>query len=79
MGHHYLMKGSVVAGMVCIGWEHQSSPSPSVLPSFSDNLQKTLKELAPNCNVTFMLSEDGSGKGAALVAAVANTTANAME
>ncbi|NXQ40996.1 HXK3 protein, partial [Catharus fuscescens] len=39
-------------------------------PRFSDNLQKTLKELAPNCNVTFMLSEDGSGKGAALVAAV---------
>ncbi|KAF4790763.1 hexokinase-3 isoform X1 [Turdus rufiventris] len=48
-------------------------------PHFSDNLQKTLKELAPNCNVTFMLSEDGSGKGAALVAAVANSSANAME
>uniref|UniRef100_A0A8C5UDQ8 Phosphotransferase n=1 Tax=Malurus cyaneus samueli TaxID=2593467 RepID=A0A8C5UDQ8_9PASS len=40
-------------------------------PCFSQNLQKTLKELAPNCNVTFLLSEDGSGKGAALVAAVA--------
>ncbi|NXH45681.1 HXK3 protein, partial [Dicaeum eximium] len=48
-------------------------------PRFSDNLQKTLKELAPKCNVTFLLSEDGSGKGAALVAAVANRTANAME
>uniref|UniRef100_A0A8C9NIA3 Phosphotransferase n=1 Tax=Serinus canaria TaxID=9135 RepID=A0A8C9NIA3_SERCA len=39
-------------------------------PCFSTNLQTTLKDLAPNCNVTFMLSEDGSGKGAALVAAV---------
>ncbi|NWT94791.1 HXK3 protein, partial [Urocynchramus pylzowi] len=45
-------------------------------PCFSNNLQKTLKELAPNCNVTFLLSEDGSGKGAALVAAVANRAAN---
>ncbi|XP_056358121.1 hexokinase-3 [Oenanthe melanoleuca] len=46
-------------------------------PCFSDNLQKTLKDLAPKCNVTFMLSEDGSGKGAALVAAVADRAANA--
>ncbi|NXP68898.1 HXK3 protein, partial [Chloropsis cyanopogon] len=48
-------------------------------PCFSNNLQKTLKDLAPNCNVTFLLSEDGSGKGAALVAAVASRAANAME
>ncbi|XP_062358525.1 hexokinase-3 [Cinclus cinclus] len=48
-------------------------------PCFSDNLQKTLKDLAPNCNVTFLLSEDGSGKGAALVAAVADRAANAMQ
>ncbi|NXY59663.1 HXK2 protein, partial [Callaeas wilsoni] len=44
-------------------------------PCFSHNLQKTLKDLAPNCNVSFLLSEDGSGKGAALVAAVANRSA----
>ncbi|NWZ35216.1 HXK2 protein, partial [Brachypodius atriceps] len=48
-------------------------------PCFSDNLQKTLKDLAPNCNVSFLLSEDGSGKGAALVAAVASRAADAME
>ncbi|KAL2299266.1 hypothetical protein Nmel_013916 [Mimus melanotis] len=48
-------------------------------PCFSDNLKKTLKDLAPNCNVTFLLSEDGSGKGAALVAAVADRAANAMQ
>ncbi|NXQ12242.1 HXK3 protein, partial [Peucedramus taeniatus] len=45
-------------------------------PCFSNNLQKTLKDLAPKCDVTFLLSEDGSGKGAALVAAVANRAAN---
>uniref|UniRef100_A0A8C3KIH2 hexokinase n=1 Tax=Calidris pygmaea TaxID=425635 RepID=A0A8C3KIH2_9CHAR len=40
-------------------------------PCFSEHLQQTLQDLAPNCAVTFLLSEDGSGKGAALVAAVA--------
>ncbi|NWX35485.1 HXK3 protein, partial [Notiomystis cincta] len=48
-------------------------------PCFSNNLQKTLKDLAPKCNVSFLLSEDGSGKGAALVAAVANRTATARQ
>ncbi|KAH0623521.1 hypothetical protein JD844_006352 [Phrynosoma platyrhinos] len=38
---------------------------------FSRILQETVKELAPQCDVTFMLSEDGSGKGAALITAVA--------
>ncbi|NXG82347.1 HXK3 protein, partial [Stercorarius parasiticus] len=42
-----------------------------VHPCFSQHLQKMLRELAPNCAVTFLQSEDGSGKGAALVAAVA--------
>ncbi|XP_014803616.1 PREDICTED: hexokinase-3 [Calidris pugnax] len=40
-------------------------------PCFSQHLQQTLQDLAPNCVVTFLPSEDGSGKGAALVAAVA--------
>ncbi|NXJ06673.1 HXK3 protein, partial [Odontophorus gujanensis] len=40
-------------------------------PHFSQNLQQMLRELAPRCDVTFLQSEDGSGKGAALVAAVA--------
>uniref|UniRef100_A0A8C3CWU9 hexokinase n=1 Tax=Cairina moschata TaxID=8855 RepID=A0A8C3CWU9_CAIMO len=40
-------------------------------PHFSHNLQQMLQDLAPNCAVTFLQSEDGSGKGAALVAAVA--------
>lgn len=40
-------------------------------PHFSWILQETVRELAPQCDVTFMLSEDGSGKGAALITAVA--------
>ncbi|NXF36007.1 HXK3 protein, partial [Nyctibius bracteatus] len=40
-------------------------------PRFSQHLQQTLQDLAPKCTVTFLQSEDGSGKGAALVAAVA--------
>lgn len=39
--------------------------------SFSRILRETVEELAPQCDVTFMLSEDGSGKGAALITAVA--------
>ncbi|KFO81466.1 Hexokinase-3, partial [Cuculus canorus] len=40
-------------------------------PRFSQLLQQTLEDLAPTCTVTFLRSEDGSGKGAALGAAVA--------
>ncbi|XP_041644414.1 hexokinase-2 isoform X2 [Cheilinus undulatus] len=40
-------------------------------PHFSSIIQETLQELAPQCQVTFLKSEDGSGKGAALITAVA--------
>ncbi|KAM9825539.1 hexokinase-1-like [Syngnathus typhle] len=39
-------------------------------PHFSRIMHKTVKELAPHCHVNFLLSEDGSGKGAALITAV---------
>uniref|UniRef100_A0A803VEB7 Hexokinase-2 n=1 Tax=Ficedula albicollis TaxID=59894 RepID=A0A803VEB7_FICAL len=45
-------------------------------PHFSTVLRETVKELAPQCDVTFMLSEDGSGKGAALITAVAKRLHN---
>ncbi|XP_075279252.1 hexokinase HKDC1 isoform X2 [Opisthocomus hoazin] len=45
-------------------------------PHFSRVLHETVKELAPQCDVTFMLSEDGSGKGAALITAVAKRLHN---
>ncbi|XP_005458980.2 putative hexokinase HKDC1 isoform X1 [Oreochromis niloticus] len=40
-------------------------------PHFSGILQETTRVLAPQCNVTFLPSEEGSGKGAALITAVA--------
>uniref|UniRef100_A0A667III4 hexokinase n=1 Tax=Lynx canadensis TaxID=61383 RepID=A0A667III4_LYNCA len=39
-------------------------------PHFSRIMHQTVQELSPNCNVSFLLSEDGSGKGAALITAV---------
>ncbi|XP_068617130.1 hexokinase-2 [Brachionichthys hirsutus] len=43
-------------------------------PHFSSIMQETLKDLTPQCEVTFQKSEDGSGKGAALITAVACRT-----
>ncbi|XP_072002345.1 hexokinase-3 isoform X2 [Engystomops pustulosus] len=40
-------------------------------PHFSGVVKKYVQILAPACEVTFRLSEDGSGKGAALITAVA--------
>uniref|UniRef100_A0A8C6RKI1 Hexokinase-3 n=2 Tax=Nannospalax galili TaxID=1026970 RepID=A0A8C6RKI1_NANGA len=40
-------------------------------PHFSSLVSATVRKLAPHCTVTFLQSEDGSGKGAALVTAVA--------
>ncbi|XP_073507467.1 hexokinase-3 [Phyllobates terribilis] len=46
-------------------------------PHFAGVVEKTVKMLAPECEVTFQLSEDGSGKGAALITAVACRVAGA--
>ncbi|XP_059202062.1 hexokinase HKDC1-like [Centropristis striata] len=40
-------------------------------PHFAGVLQETARALAPQCNVNFLPSEEGSGKGAALITAVA--------
>uniref|UniRef100_A0A8C7TJJ5 Hexokinase-2 n=1 Tax=Oncorhynchus mykiss TaxID=8022 RepID=A0A8C7TJJ5_ONCMY len=40
-------------------------------PHFSNFMHETVSDLAPQCKVTFIQSEDGSGKGAALITAVA--------
>ncbi|XP_038627012.1 hexokinase-3 [Tachyglossus aculeatus] len=45
-------------------------------PHFSSHVQEVVRELAPHCTVTFLQSEDGSGKGAALITAVACRVAN---
>uniref|UniRef100_A0A671QEU3 Hexokinase-2 n=1 Tax=Sinocyclocheilus anshuiensis TaxID=1608454 RepID=A0A671QEU3_9TELE len=43
----------------------------SQIESFATFMRETLRDLAPNCEVTLVQSEDGSGKGAALITAVA--------
>ncbi|CAM4631178.1 hexokinase-2 isoform X1 [Lepidochelys kempii] len=40
-------------------------------PHFSSVMHETVRQLTPKCEVTFLQSEDGSGKGAALITAVA--------
>ncbi|XP_070621715.1 hexokinase-2-like isoform X2 [Erythrolamprus reginae] len=40
-------------------------------PHFSKVMQETVEQLSPKCEVSFLQSEDGSGKGAALITAVA--------
>uniref|UniRef100_A0A3Q4BKQ7 hexokinase n=1 Tax=Mola mola TaxID=94237 RepID=A0A3Q4BKQ7_MOLML len=47
-------------------------------PHFSKIMHQTVKKLAPQCNVNFLLSEDGSGKGAALITAVGCRLREAM-
>ncbi|XP_074528069.1 hexokinase-2-like [Halichoeres trimaculatus] len=45
-------------------------------PNFSEELQETVHLLAPDCDISFLVSEDGSGKGAAMVTAVAQRLAS---
>ncbi|XP_064418695.1 hexokinase-1 isoform X2 [Latimeria chalumnae] len=40
-------------------------------PQYARRLHKTVRRLVPDCDVRFLLSESGSGKGAAMVTAVA--------
>uniref|UniRef100_A0A4W3I0P0 Hexokinase-2 n=1 Tax=Callorhinchus milii TaxID=7868 RepID=A0A4W3I0P0_CALMI len=40
-------------------------------PQFARRLHKAVRRLVPDCDVRFLRSEDGSGKGAAMVTAVA--------
>ena len=44
---------------------------PPHVYSFAKVMHETVKDLAPKCDVSFLESEDGSGKGAALITAVA--------
>ncbi|RMB91522.1 hypothetical protein DUI87_32101 [Hirundo rustica rustica] len=40
-------------------------------PSFKDHFHATVRQLTPGCDITFIQSEEGSGRGAALISAVA--------
>ncbi|KAK5858913.1 hypothetical protein PBY51_003022 [Eleginops maclovinus] len=44
-------------------------------PNFSKELQETVHLLSPECDISFLISEDGSGKGSAMVTAVAQRLA----
>ncbi|XP_062289284.1 hexokinase-4-like [Scomber scombrus] len=44
-------------------------------PNFSEELQTWVRRLSPDCDISFLVSEDGSGKGAAMVTAVAQRIA----
>ncbi|KAG9335478.1 hypothetical protein JZ751_004607 [Albula glossodonta] len=45
-------------------------------PCFKDKFHKTVRDLAPRCDITFIQSEEGSGRGAALISAVASKMAS---
>lgn len=75
-----LLKAAVWADVGCSPWAgvfsprqvtSASLPSLPVPYSFSTVMHETVKQLSPKCEVTFLQSEDGSGKGAALITAVA--------
>uniref|UniRef100_A0A7N6BA61 Phosphotransferase n=1 Tax=Anabas testudineus TaxID=64144 RepID=A0A7N6BA61_ANATE len=40
-------------------------------PFFRDRFHKMVRDLTPHCEITFLQSEEGSGRGAALISAVA--------
>ncbi|XP_064205735.1 hexokinase-2-like isoform X3 [Anguilla rostrata] len=44
-------------------------------PKFSQRLHDAVRILAPKCDIRFLVSEDGSGKGSAMVTAVAQRLA----
>lgn len=45
--------------------------SAACSPSFKERFHARVRRLTPSCEITFIQSEDGSGRGAALVSAVA--------
>ncbi|KPP63649.1 glucokinase-like [Scleropages formosus] len=47
-------------------------------PCFQDKFHRVVRDLTPHCDITFLQSEEGSGRGAALVSAVACKMATCM-
>ncbi|KAG7279180.1 hypothetical protein CRUP_022375 [Coryphaenoides rupestris] len=63
------MCGAGMAAVVDKIRENRGLDNLDVTVGFSVVLQDTVRVLAPRCQVTFTLSEEGSGKGAALITA----------
>uniref|UniRef100_A0A674K0S3 Phosphotransferase n=1 Tax=Terrapene triunguis TaxID=2587831 RepID=A0A674K0S3_9SAUR len=68
---------AAILSHMCRNRELPASPVPGspLVPRFSETLQQLVKPLAPECEVTLVQSDDGSGKGIAMVAAVASRLA----
>ncbi|KAK7934411.1 hypothetical protein WMY93_005307 [Mugilogobius chulae] len=47
-------------------------------PYFRDRFHKVVRDLTPHCEISFLQSEEGSGRGAALISAVASKMAACM-
>lgn len=45
------------------------------LLSFKERFHASVRRLTPSCEITFIESEEGSGRGAALISAVASKKA----
>lgn len=45
------------------------------LLSFKERFHTSVRRLTPSCEITFIESEEGSGRGAALISAVASKKA----
>lgn len=51
--------------------QRQGAPALPPLLSFKERFHAIVRRLTPSCEITFIESEEGSGRGAALVSAVA--------
>ncbi|XP_048474465.1 hexokinase-4 [Rhincodon typus] len=76
-----------LAGVINRMWENKHKQTMKITvgidgsvyklhPHFKHRFQKMVKELAPPCDITFLQSNEGSGRGAALISAVASKMAS---
>uniref|UniRef100_A0A7N9AV15 Phosphotransferase n=1 Tax=Mastacembelus armatus TaxID=205130 RepID=A0A7N9AV15_9TELE len=83
------MCGAGLAGMINLMRERRSQDFLKITvgvdgsvyklhPCFRDRFHKIVRDLTPHCEITFIQSEEGSGRGAALISAVACKMAASM-
>ncbi|KAG9354860.1 hypothetical protein JZ751_001573 [Albula glossodonta] len=83
------MCGAGLAGVINLMKERRNQESLKITvgvdgsvyklhPCFKDRFHKIVRELTPHCDITFIQSEEGSGRGAALISAVACKMAGCM-
>ncbi|KAG7476855.1 hypothetical protein MATL_G00087340 [Megalops atlanticus] len=83
------MCGAGLAGIINSMREHRNQEALKITvgvdgsvyklhPCFQDKFHNIVRELTPRCDITFIHSEEGSGRGAALISAVACKMAASM-